>query len=59
MSRVTRQYGSWSMAAGMRAGTFSPVSFLCMKHGAAWMAGQKIQPMLVLSWKPNVLRAVL
>ena len=41
------------MAAGMSAGTFSPVSFLWMKHGAAWMAGQKTQPMLVLSWKPK------
>jgi len=58
MSLVIRQNGSWSIAAGIRAGTFSPVSFLCMKQGTAWIAGQNIQPRFVLSWKPNVAFAV-
>ena len=42
------------MAAGIRHGTFSPVSSASKKHGTAWMAGKKIMPMFEPSVKPNV-----
>ena len=52
-SRVSRKYGSWSMAHGMRHGVslFVPkiLGNELEKEGAAWMAAKWILPMLSLA----------
>ena len=51
-SRVSRKYGSWSIAHGMRHGMFDALPKICgnelEKEGAAWMDAKWILPMLSL-----------
>jgi hypothetical protein len=58
MSLVIRQYGSWSIAAGINTGTFLPSMTEGRKHGAACMGGNPIIPMLVELENPNTARTV-
>merc|ERR1719198_2477416 len=61
-SRVMRKYGSWSMAHGIRHGTFCcagiDASKMCGKDdendGAACTAGKACLPMLTESSKPKM-----
>src|SRR5574341_270107 len=53
-----RQYGSWSIAAGISTGTFLPSMTDGRKHGAACTGGKPIMPMLVELVKPNTALAV-
>ena len=51
-SRVSRKYGSWSIAHGMRHGMLDCAPKICGKElekdGAAWMDAKWIFPMLSL-----------
>ena len=51
-SRVSRKYGSWSIAHGMRHGILEALPKICgkelEKEGAAWMDAKWILPMLSL-----------
>ena len=51
-SRVSRKYGSWSIAQGMRQGMLDSVPKIwgkeLEKEGAAWMEAKWIFPMLSL-----------
>mmetsp|Transcript_10329 Transcript_10329/g.34195 ORF Transcript_10329/g.34195 Transcript_10329/m.34195 type:complete len:216 (-) Transcript_10329:1187-1834(-) len=65
-SRVTRKYGSWSMAHGIRHAICATSPHLDKgvlnddaKDGAAWMAGNALWPMLDDPSNPNAPRAVL
>ena len=51
-SRVSRKYGSWSIAQGIRHGMLDALPKICgkelEKEGAAWMDAKWILPMLSL-----------
>ena len=57
-SRVSRKYGSWSIAHGMRHGMFDALPKICgnelEKEGAAWMDAKWILPMLSLNARVRV-----
>jgi hypothetical protein len=53
-----RQYGSWSIAAGINTGTFFPSMTEGRKQGAACRGGNPIIPIFVELENPNTARAV-